>query len=127
MNNNGSDDGAGAALIAKATAAPAVEFVNHMLKDALTSSVRVIEMAVHAHQASIRFERDGTAIPRPAVEGDLAVGVVARLKILANVDPSRSGDGSFQLKVKGKSHSFELKAAPAPDGEILTLRISLVP
>lgn len=106
---------------------PVVKFVNKMLIDAIRSDASDIHFEPYEKMYRVRFRQDGvlTEVSSPPI--GLANAIVARFKVMANLDISEKRapqDGRFKLTLSSsRSIDFRLSTCPTLYGEKVVMRI----
>lgn len=105
---------------------PVVRLVDTILYNAITLSASDIHIEPTERELSIRFRVDGTLIDQPALEGSLCQQVLARIKILANLDSAQRRvpqDGKFRVAINNHDIDMRVSTFPAVYGEHVVIRI----
>lgn len=106
---------------------PVVRFVNKILIDAIRSKSSDIHFEPYEKMYRVRYRQDGILfeVANPPIK--LANSLVARLKVMANLDISERRvpqDGRFKLTLgHGRSIDFRMSTLPTMNGEKVVLRI----
>lgn len=110
-----------------AESAPVINYVNKVLLDAITKGASDIHFEHYENNYRIRFRQHGVLFPIPAPPLKLANYILARIKIMANLDITEHRlpqDGRFKLILsKKRSIDFRVSICPAIFGEKIVLRI----
>jgi type IV pilus assembly protein PilB len=107
--------------------APVVRFVNKVMLDGIKKGASDIHFEPYEKFFRVRFRQDGilTEIARPPVQ--LAVKVVARLKVMARLDIAERRipqDGRIKMRLsKNRAIDFRVNTCPTLFGEKVVLRI----
>lgn len=106
--------------------APVVRLVSSVLQQAVAEGASDIHLEPQAAELAVRFRVDGVLREVMSIPPKLQAGVVARLKVLANLDIAERRapqDGRFTLKLS--SHRIDLRVASIPTvfGEEMVLRL----
>ncbi|MDF1797084.1 MAG: type IV-A pilus assembly ATPase PilB [Coxiellaceae bacterium] len=106
---------------------PVVKFVNKILLDAIRSSSSDIHIEPYEKTYRVRYRQDGILyeVSQPPLQ--LSSAIVARLKVMSNLDISERRvpqDGRFKLNLsKQKSVDFRISTCPTLFGEKVVMRI----
>ena len=107
--------------------APVVRFVNKVMLDGIKKGASDIHFEPYEKYFRVRFRQDGvlSEIARPPVQ--LAVKVVARLKVMARLDIAERRipqDGRIKMRLsKNRAIDFRVNTCPTLFGEKVVLRI----
>ena len=113
-------------LRSQATDAPAVVFVNSLLVQAIQERASDIHIEPQENNLRIRFRIDGMLREFPPANKKLQSGVIARIKILADLDIAERRipqDGRVKFKIMGRSVDVRTSTIPGIYGEKIVLRI----
>ncbi|HJQ28538.1 MAG TPA: ATPase, T2SS/T4P/T4SS family, partial [Rubrobacter sp.] len=107
--------------------APVVRLVNSVLQRAVGEGASDIHLEPQAQELKVRLRVDGVLREFMSVPPKLQAGVLARLKILANLDIAERRipqDGRFSVRLGGKK-KVDLRVATLPTifGEEIVLRL----
>lgn len=105
---------------------PIIRLVSAILQQAVAEEASDIHVEPRARELAVRMRVDGVLREAMSVPPKLQGGVIARLKILANLDIAERRlpqDGRFSVKLGG--HKIDLRAATLPTvfGEKVVLRL----
>lgn len=106
--------------------ATATAFLDHTLQQALTLRASDIHFEPGESDFRIRLRVDGVLHSLPAVSPSMANTLVARLKVLGNLDIAERRlpqDGQFTVTLGGKAISFRIATLPCRYGEKVVLRL----
>lgn len=107
--------------------APIIKFVNRMIVDAIHKGASDIHFETYDHQFRIRYRQDGLLHEVNSSNPHLSSRVVARLKIMANLDTTERRmpqDGRFKMQFDTtKSIDFRINTCPTVYGEKIVIRI----
>jgi type IV pilus assembly protein PilB len=104
---------------------PVIQFVNQLLDDAVSKQVSDIHLESHAEYCRIRFRRDGLLDETARLPAYLALRVMTRLKIMANLDITEKRlpqDGRFTSQHHQKI-DLRVNTCPGLHGEHIVLRL----
>lgn len=100
--------------------------VNHILEQALSQRASDIHIEPEEHYLRIRLRVDGVLHLLAPLSSELASPVIARLKVLGNLDIAEHRlpqDGQFTLMLSGRAVSFRVATLPCRYGEKIVLRL----
>ncbi|MCF7798009.1 MAG: GspE/PulE family protein [Candidatus Marinimicrobia bacterium] len=113
-------------LRSQATDAPAVVFVNSLLVQAIQERASDIHIEPQENDLRVRLRIDGMLKELPAATKRLQEGVVARIKILSNMDIAERRvpqDGRVKFKIMGRGVDVRVSTIPGIYGEKIVMRI----
>jgi type IV pilus assembly protein PilB len=113
-------------LRSQASDAPAVVFVNSLLVQAIQERASDIHIEPQENDLRIRLRIDGMLREFPPANKRLQNGVIARIKILANLDIAERRipqDGRVKFKILGRSVDVRVSTIPSIYGEKIVMRI----
>jgi len=103
-----------------------VELVSSMIESAVATKATDIHLEPQAEGLRVRFRIDGQLINVMNVPAEMALPVISRIKVLANMNVTerrRAQDGHFALDMEGHPFDFRISALPVYLGEKMVLRI----
>jgi type IV pilus assembly protein PilB len=106
--------------------APIVRLVGSILQQAVAEGVSDIHVEPRARELTVRMRVDGVLREVMSVPPRLQSGVVARLKILANLDIAERRlpqDGRFSVRLGGQKVDLRVATLPTVFGEKVVLRL----
>lgn len=106
--------------------APVVKFTNHILANAIKFRASDIHIEPRNSDTMIRYRVDGIMREILQVSKKSHFSVIARLKIMANMDISirrRPQDGRARIKFNHREYDLRLSTIPTSYGEKVTIRI----
>lgn len=106
--------------------ASAVEFVDLLLKDALSADASDIHLEHLEHCLRVRYRVDGVVHYCSEVSPDNAAYVVGRIKILSQVDSTERRipqDGVFALSYQERTIDVRVSTFPSVYGENIVMRL----
>jgi type IV pilus assembly protein PilB len=109
-----------------ATEAPVIRLVNTIFAQAVREGASDIHISPQQNSVQIRFRIDGKLHDVPAPRKSSFLSIVARIKILSNMDITISRitqDGRFTLKMDRKEINVRVSSIPTIYGENLVLRL----
>jgi type IV pilus assembly protein PilB len=106
--------------------APVIRLVNSIFAQAVRDGVSDIHLSPQQSTVQLRFRVDGKLIDVPSPPKNIFLSMIARIKILANMDITISRipqDGRFTLKMDRKEINVRVSSLPTIYGENLVLRL----
>jgi len=106
--------------------APVVRLANSIFAQAIRDGASDIHISPQQNTVSLRFRIDGKLMEVPSPPKSLFLPIIARMKILANMDITVSRipqDGRFTLKIDKKEINVRVSSIPTIYGENLVLRL----
>jgi len=106
--------------------APVVKLVNSIFAQAIRENASDIHISPQKNSVQIRFRVDGKLSEVPSPPKSLFLPIIARIKILANLDITISRipqDGRFSLRMESKEINVRASTLPTIYGENLVLRL----
>jgi type IV pilus assembly protein PilB len=106
--------------------APIVRLVNSVIARAIDEGASDIHWEPQHGEMTIRYRVDGVLRNITTVPGKMAVGVVSRLKIMADLDIAEKRvpqDGRVALTSGGRSMDLRVASLPTVHGESVVMRI----
>ncbi len=104
-----------------------VELVSSIIESAVATRATDIHLEPQAPGSlRVRFRIDGTLHSVMNVPAHLALPVISRVKVLANMNVTerrRPQDGHFSLELENRAFDFRVSAMPSHLGEKLVLRV----
>jgi len=123
---SGTDDIQVASLQDMAGEAPVIRLVNSIFAQAIREGASDIHISPEKSIVNIRFRIDGKLHEVPSPPKSLFPPIVARIKILANMDITLSRipqDGRFTLKMDRREINIRVSSIPTIYGENIVLRL----
>lgn len=120
------DDIQVASLNDMAGEAPVIRLVNSIFAQAVRENASDIHISPQQNIVRVRFRIDGKLNDVPSPPKTLFLPIVARIKILANIDITVSRipqDGRFSMKLDRKEINVRVSSLPTIYGENLVLRL----
>jgi type IV pilus assembly protein PilB len=111
-------DMAGEALVIRLT--------NSIFAQAIRDKASDIHISPQQTTVQLRYRIDGTLVEMPSPPKNLFLSVIARVKILANMDITVSRipqDGRFTLKIEKKEINVRVSSIPTIYGENIVMRL----
>ena len=106
--------------------APVIRLVNSIFAQAIRDGASDIHISPQQNTVQLRFRIDGKLMDVPSPPKTLFLPIIARMKILANMDITISRipqDGRFTLKIEKKEINVRVSSIPTIYGENLVLRM----
>ncbi len=106
--------------------APVIRLVNSIFAQAIREGASDVHISPQQTTIQVRFRIDGKLHEVPSPPKSLFLPIVARLKILANMDITVSRipqDGRFTLKMERKEINVRVSSMPTIYGENVVLRL----
>ncbi len=106
--------------------APVIRLVSSILQQAVGESASDIHIEPRAKEITVRLRVDGVLRETMSIPTKLQNSVIARLKILGNLDIAEKRvpqDGRFSVKLGSQKIDFRVAALPTVFGEKLVLRL----
>jgi type IV pilus assembly protein PilB len=113
-------------LINMAGEAPVVRLANSIFTQAIRDGASDIHISPQQHNVQLRFRIDGKLVEIPSPPKSLFLPIIARMKILANMDITVSRipqDGRVTLKVDKKEINVRVSSIPTIHGENIVMRL----
>lgn len=105
---------------------PVIQLVNSLLEYAIVEGASDIHIEPTEQDTIVRYRVDGVLRQVMKLPRNVQLGVVARIKILANlkIDEHRlPQDGRFKIKTDDYAVAFRVSILPVYDGEKMVLRL----
>lgn len=115
-------------LKALASQAPVINLLNTLVTRAVLEKASDIHIEPHGRAWKVRFRRDGLLLDAQELTDKLALPIISRIKILANLDIAekrRPQDGKISMRAASKSVDLRVSTLPVVGGESVVLRILL--
>ncbi|MDD5711581.1 MAG: ATPase, T2SS/T4P/T4SS family [Smithellaceae bacterium] len=106
--------------------APVIRLVNSIFAHAVREGASDIHISPQRNNIQVRFRIDGKLHEVPSPPKSLFLPIIARIKILANMDITVSRipqDGRFTLKIEKKEINVRASSMPTIYGENVVLRL----
>jgi type IV pilus assembly protein PilB len=106
--------------------APSVQFADTLLEEAVAEKASDIHIEPLEASVRVRFRIDGILVHHCDITPSLYPAVIARYKIMANLDIAERRlpqDGKISKSFSGKSYDFRISVLPNIYGENLVIRI----
>jgi type IV pilus assembly protein PilB len=106
--------------------APIIKLVHSIVAQAIQQGASDIHINPEEGDARVQFRVDGVLYPAATVKKRMAMGVVSRIKIMADLDISEKRvpqDGRFGLTVDGRRVDIRVVTLPLVHGESVVMRI----
>ena len=108
------------------TDAPIIKLVHSIVAQAVQQGASDIHVNPEEGDTRVQFRVDGVLYPAATIKRRMAMGVVSRIKIMADMDISEKRvpqDGRFALTVDGRRVDIRVVTLPLVYGEGVVLRI----
>jgi type IV pilus assembly protein PilB len=106
--------------------APVVNLIHAIIADAVERGASDIHLEPRRHDVRVRYRVDGVTFDSTTVPKRLALGLISRIKIMAELDIAERRvpqDGRVGLTVDGRSIDLRVATLPVVRGEAAALRI----
>ncbi len=106
--------------------APVIRLANSIFAQAIRDGASDIHISPQQNTVQLRFRIDGKLLEVPSPPKSLFLPIIARMKILANMDITISRipqDGRFTLKMDKKEINVRVSSIPTIYGENIVLRL----
>ena len=106
--------------------APIIKLVHSIVAQAVQQGASDIHVNPEEGDTRVQFRVDGVLSPAATVKRRLAMGVISRIKIMADLDISEKRmpqDGRFALTVDGRRVDIRVVTLPLVYGEAVVMRI----
>jgi type IV pilus assembly protein PilB len=106
--------------------APIIKLVHSIVAQAIQQGASDIHVNPEEGDTRVQFRVDGVLYPAATIKRRMAMGVVSRIKIMADMDISEKRvpqDGRFALTVDGRRVDIRVVTLPLVYGEGVVLRI----
>ncbi len=127
VDDEGEGDDEGDLLVDEADSdAPIIKLVHSIVAQAVQQGASDIHVNPEEGDTRVLFRVDGVLAPAATVKRKMAMGVVSRIKIMADLDISEKRvpqDGRFALTVDGRRVDIRVVTLPLVYGEGVVLRI----
>jgi len=105
---------------------PVVRVVDTLIKHAAIQEASDIHIEPQEEEVVVRYRIDGVLQEAKRLPIDLAVGMVARIKILADLkldEHRQAQDGRFKFETKNSEYSVRVSTLPTSNGEKVAMRL----
>jgi type IV pilus assembly protein PilB len=106
--------------------APVIKLVHSIVAQAVQQGASDIHVNPEEGDTKVLFRVDGVLAPAATVKRRMAMGVVSRIKIMADLDISEKRvpqDGRFALNLEGRRVDIRVVTLPLVNGEGVVMRI----
>lgn len=113
-------------MVARAKAAPVVKLVDLMLWQAIDKRASDIHLEPFEDRISLRYRIDGKLYEMTPPPKHMHLPIVSRIKILSRLDIAEKRlpqDGTFMVKIHGRTIDLRISILPTIYGEKVVLRI----
>jgi type IV pilus assembly protein PilB len=126
LDDEADEDDGGLQIDEAETDAPVIKLVHSIVAQAIQLGASDIHVNPEEGDTRVLFRVDGVLAPAATVKRRMAMGVVSRIKIMAELDISEKRmpqDGRFGLTVEGRRVDIRVVTLPLVNGEGVVLRI----
>jgi type IV pilus assembly protein PilB len=127
VDDEGDEDADQSTLVEEADSdAPVIKLVHSIVAQAIQQGASDIHINPEEGDTRVLFRVDGVLAPAATVKRKMAMGVVSRIKIMADLDISERRvpqDGRFALTADGRRVDIRVVTLPLVHGEGAVLRI----
>ncbi len=112
--------------LAAAQSGPVVKLLNYILLQAIQDKASDIHLEPFEKDFKVRYRVDGVLYEMEAPPHHLAVPLISRVKVLANLDIAETRfpqDGRIQVSLAGRSVDLRVSTLPTMFGESCVLRV----
>ncbi len=112
--------------LAAAQSGPVVKLLNYILLQAIQDKASDIHLEPFEKDFKVRYRVDGVLYEMEAPPPHLAVPLISRVKVLANLDIAETRfpqDGRIQVSLAGRSVDLRVSTLPTMFGESCVLRV----
>lgn len=105
---------------------PIIKLLNSLVQRAYTTTASDIHIEPFEHQTLVRMRIDGTIVDYVTLQRSIHAPLVARIKILSNLDIAERRipqDGHFRMKVEDGFINIRVSTIPTVFGEKVVLRL----
>ncbi|MFH1998232.1 MAG: ATPase, T2SS/T4P/T4SS family [Planctomycetota bacterium] len=109
-----------------ASAGPVVRLLNYILYQAIRDKASDIHLEPFENEFKVRYRVDGTLYEIEAPPASLAVPLISRIKVMANLDIAESRipqDGRIELSIGGRPVDLRISTLPTVFGESCVMRV----
>jgi type IV pilus assembly protein PilB len=106
--------------------APVIKLVHSIVAQAVQMGASDIHVNPEEGDTTVLFRVDGVLAPAATIKRRMAMGVVSRIKIMADLDISEKRvpqDGRFALNLEGRRVDIRVVTLPLVNGEGVVMRI----
>jgi type IV pilus assembly protein PilB len=126
VSENNGEEASGEDLKKMAEDLPIVRIVDTLLRHAIIQGASDIHIEALEHEVLVRYRIDGILHDAMTLPREAAAGIVARIKVLANLklDEKRlPQDGRFKMETETDKVSFRVSLLPTYYGEKIVMRL----
>ncbi len=113
-------------LLASSSSSPVVSFLNAVLSEAILQGASDVHFEPFEERMTIRYRIDGVLQKRHAPEPEIALQLIARIKVMSQMDIAEHRlpqDGRIKLRMGAREIDFRVSTIPVASGERVVLRI----
>jgi type IV pilus assembly protein PilB len=111
---------------AEANATPVIQFVDLILGQAIRDRASDVHFEPFENEFKVRYRVDGALYEMPPPPRHLALSVISRVKVMANMNIAERRlpqDGRIQKSVAGRTVDLRVSTLPTQFGESVVLRV----
>jgi type IV pilus assembly protein PilB len=126
VDEEAEDDGEQLSVDEADSDAPVIKLVHSIVAEAIQQGASDIHVNPEEGDTRVLFRVDGVLAPAATIKRRMAMGVVSRIKIMADLDISEKRvpqDGRFALTVDGRRVDIRVVTLPLVNGEGVVMRI----
>lgn len=105
---------------------PVINIVNNMLEQAVFEEASDIHIEPEEKRVAVRYRVDGILRPATFLPKNIQYGIIARVKILANLkldEHMLPQDGRIKIVIQNVKYSLRVSVLPVYDGEKVVMRL----
>lgn len=105
---------------------PIINIVNSILEHAVFEGASDIHIEPLEKEVAVRYRIDGILRPMMSLPKSAQAGIIARVKILANLkldEHQQPQDGRIKIEIQGEKLSLRVSVLPIYDGEKVAMRL----
>lgn len=124
--HEGGENGSSGDLKKAAETVSVINVINSILENAVYEGASDIHIEPSEKEMDVRYRIDGVLKPALTLPKNIQNGVIARIKILANLKLDEHmipQDGRFKIQVQEEKVAFRVSILPVYDGEKTVMRI----
>jgi type IV pilus assembly protein PilB len=126
VDEDGEEEGEHVSVDEADSDAPVIKLVHSIVAEAIQQGASDIHVNPEEGDTRVLFRVDGVLAPAATIKRRMAMGVVSRIKIMADLDISERRvpqDGRFALTVDGRRVDIRVVTLPLVNGEGVVMRI----
>ncbi|MDX2177293.1 MAG: GspE/PulE family protein [Candidatus Sumerlaeia bacterium] len=105
---------------------PVIKLVNLLMLQAIQDNASDLHIEPFANSVRIRYRVDGVLREIPSPPKNLQLGLISRIKVMANLNISESRkaqDGRIRLSINGREIDLRVASVPTVHGESIVMRV----